>query len=366
MQRNEFLDFTKGVLIVLVGIGHAMQYVVYHNNDFWEDPIFKAIYIFHMPLFMAVAGYLSFRGLTQTPDLIKYVRQRLVSYLLPIVVWATLFQTLMFLTVKHDPLQNLPLAIFFEVVWSLWFLWSLIGCLLCAAIAQAAKGYRWLVFLLLFWGVLALPDQWNIYLFQYTFPFFVGGFYLATLKSRVLQTISLNPLTFQLLGIASGLCFILWGKNTYVYVTEMSLSPENLPHVILRWLSGGIVSAFVMLILFHLNAIIPKIFKRPLTLFGRDSMYIYILQSYVFLALLALSERYLHQISGGWRRDLIAIILGVVVVGGCWYLGQLISKDKITARLLFGKARPAPKTRLAPVNFAWWFWLRYVVQRSRD
>ena len=71
MQRNEFLDFTKGVLIILVSIGHTVQYVIYHNHDFWEDPIFKAIYLFHMPLFMAVAGYLSFQGIAQATDLIR-------------------------------------------------------------------------------------------------------------------------------------------------------------------------------------------------------------------------------------------------------------------------------------------------------
>ncbi len=366
MQRNEFLDFTKGVLIILVGIGHATQYAIYHNNDFWEDPLFKAIYIFHMPLFMAVAGYLSFRGLTQTPDLLNYVRQRSLSYLLPIVSWATLFQGLMFLTVKHDPLQNLPLAIFFEVIWSLWFLWALMGCLLCAAIAQAANRYRWLVFLLLFLGVLALPDRWNIYLFQYTFPFFIAGFYLATLKRQVWQTLSLNPLTFKLLGMANILCFIVWNKNIYVYVTKMSLSPENLSNVILRWLLGSVVSAFVLLILFHLYAVVPRFFKRILTLFGRDSMYIYILQSYVFLALLAVSDRYFKLTSSVLLRDFTAIVLGVVIVGCCWYLGHLLSKDQIMARLLFGKARQSKKVNFAPVNFAWWFWLRQVMQRSRD
>lgn len=65
-MRNTFLDFAKGVLILLVVIGHAIQFVTYHNLDFWGDPFFKAIYMFHMPLFMAIAGYLSHPGIIKS------------------------------------------------------------------------------------------------------------------------------------------------------------------------------------------------------------------------------------------------------------------------------------------------------------
>ena len=366
MQRNEFLDFTKGVLILLVSIGHATQYVMYHNNNFWEDPIFKAIYLFHMPLFMAVAGYLSFRGLTQTSNLLKYVGQRLISYVLPILTWATLFQISMFLTVKHDPLQNLPIAIFFEAIWSLWFLWALIGCLICAAIAQSAKQWRWLVFLLAFLVVLALPDQWNIYLFQYTFPFFVAGFYGATIKTSALQTLSRHALLFKLFALASCFCFILWHKDTYVYVTEMSLSLNNLPNVVFRWLAGSIVSVFTMLLLFRLNSALPEKLKRLLIWFGRDSMYVYILQSYVFWVLLRLSDRYFQPISNVLLQDVIAITLGVVIVSCCWWLGQVMTRHQLAARLLFGKARPTEKAKFTPVllRSTWWCRLRQVIARS--
>ena len=57
MTRNLFLDFTKGVLILLVTVGHSIQYIIYNNHGFWGDPLFKAIYIFHMPLFIGLSGF---------------------------------------------------------------------------------------------------------------------------------------------------------------------------------------------------------------------------------------------------------------------------------------------------------------------
>lgn len=83
-----FLDFSKGMLILLVVIGHAIQYVAYQDKGFWQDPIFKAIYIFHMPLFMAIAGYLSYRGIAGSTNLSLHIKSRAISYLLPIFSWA--------------------------------------------------------------------------------------------------------------------------------------------------------------------------------------------------------------------------------------------------------------------------------------
>jgi fucose 4-O-acetylase-like acetyltransferase len=339
VRRNEFLDFVKGVLITLVGIGHATQYALYKNVDFWQDPLFKTIYIFHMPLFMAVAGYLSFRGITNAPNLLKYVKDRWVSYLLPIITWAILFQAVMFFLKQHDKPADFPVAIFFEAVSSFWFLWALIGCISCAVIAQAAKKYQWLAFLTMFLFNLSLPDQWNIYLFQYTFPFFVGGFYIAKLELYPIQKRSFNLVSLIFLAIGSCVCFIFWGTDTYIYITKMSLSFENLPRIIFRWLSGSIMSAFVMVLLGYLSSVIPKFFKQLLILMGRDSIYIYILQSYVFMILLALSERYFQPASDVVVRDLMAIALGIFVVYGCWGIGHLLTRNAQTARILFGKVR---------------------------
>ena len=66
-SRNDFADYLKGVLIFLVACGHLIQFVGCQDSDcYYVDPLFKAIYMFHMPLFMAVSGYVSFRAIART------------------------------------------------------------------------------------------------------------------------------------------------------------------------------------------------------------------------------------------------------------------------------------------------------------
>ena len=59
-KRNEFIDILKGYAIILVVLGHSLQYGcgLLPNNQFFSNNIFKIIYTFHMPLFVLISGYL--------------------------------------------------------------------------------------------------------------------------------------------------------------------------------------------------------------------------------------------------------------------------------------------------------------------
>ncbi len=58
-DRDLSFDFAKGILIILVIVGHLLQYVIIRADEYWYSPYFKSIYMFHMPLFMALSEYLS-------------------------------------------------------------------------------------------------------------------------------------------------------------------------------------------------------------------------------------------------------------------------------------------------------------------
>ncbi len=57
--RDERYDIAKGVAIILVVVGHSIQF---HLSEFDDNPVFRAIYSFHMPLFMAVSGAVAALG----------------------------------------------------------------------------------------------------------------------------------------------------------------------------------------------------------------------------------------------------------------------------------------------------------------
>ena len=56
-NRNYLLDNLKVVLIFFVVFGHVIEYYIKDNSVLRTIYIF--IYIFHMPLFVFVSGYLS-------------------------------------------------------------------------------------------------------------------------------------------------------------------------------------------------------------------------------------------------------------------------------------------------------------------
>ena len=54
-NRNIYIDVLKGLAVLAVLLGHAIQRGLVIN--YTEDIIFKIIYTFHMPLFMFLSGY---------------------------------------------------------------------------------------------------------------------------------------------------------------------------------------------------------------------------------------------------------------------------------------------------------------------
>lgn len=53
-NRDNSFDFIKGILIMLVVLGHALQWQ--YGEDCWNTWLFHFIYSFHMPLFLFVSG----------------------------------------------------------------------------------------------------------------------------------------------------------------------------------------------------------------------------------------------------------------------------------------------------------------------
>lgn len=58
IKRNKKVDELRGLLMILVVIGHIIQFVTYPET-FDDNIVFRIIYSFHMPLFMLLSGYVS-------------------------------------------------------------------------------------------------------------------------------------------------------------------------------------------------------------------------------------------------------------------------------------------------------------------
>lgn len=84
--KYEKLDVLKGILIILVVIGHAIQYgneISYANSTtFFSNHLFKIIYSFHMPLFMIISDYL-FHYSVITGDEKYIIKSKIERLLIP-------------------------------------------------------------------------------------------------------------------------------------------------------------------------------------------------------------------------------------------------------------------------------------------
>ncbi len=77
-SRLEWMDVLKLYAIFLVLWGHSIQYFL--SSEYYDEPVFRFIYSFHMPLFMTISGFFGAKLTTRkfTDVLIRKSRQLLL------------------------------------------------------------------------------------------------------------------------------------------------------------------------------------------------------------------------------------------------------------------------------------------------
>lgn len=76
-KRITYLDSLKAILILLVILGHAVQF---NTEEYETNPLFQFIYSFHMPLFLFISGYLTCRGSFKRWNIGKRALQLLLPF----------------------------------------------------------------------------------------------------------------------------------------------------------------------------------------------------------------------------------------------------------------------------------------------
>ena len=87
VKRFTYIDNLRGFLILLVILGHCIQCI---DTDFDHNIIFRYIYSFHMPLFMFISGFVSFKENYEWSS----VKKRFFQLIIPFMAWAMLGMTI--------------------------------------------------------------------------------------------------------------------------------------------------------------------------------------------------------------------------------------------------------------------------------
>ena len=116
-KRLAYIDNTKGFAILLVVLGHIVQFM-YAPGDYHQNVVFRYIYSFHMPLFFILSGMVT---KIIPPSSLKIVyeklRKRFLQLIVPFFTWGI---------IRVIMSTDIPLyMIFLKPDYSLWFLWVL-------------------------------------------------------------------------------------------------------------------------------------------------------------------------------------------------------------------------------------------------
>ncbi|WP_343212712.1 nodulation factor fucose acetyltransferase NolL [Bradyrhizobium yuanmingense] len=320
-DRDLTLDFAKGVLILLVIVGHLIQYILYQDEGFWESPCFKWIYMFHMPLFMAISGYLGCRALLGK-SFAQAVGDRAMQLLLPMLFWGALLETAKLAVLPRAPdASGYFLPFLYDVAGTYWFVWAALVCFLLVKILLVFD-QRSPSFLFVSVVVIGLaPLTFSIFpLIKYTYPFFCLGFTFARSRDAWTSVIRRYKL-FLVASLCMGalVSFLAWRKDTYVYNNLALLQDMTSAKNVLLMLFGSAAASAIMIEFFlqcwrfGRSSRIARFIAIEI---GQSTLVLYLLQGTVF--------RLMDSIQHSEPSDLTTRLAAAGTLGGVIVLVALL------------------------------------------
>lgn len=326
-KRDYRLDILKGVAAILVVLGHNIQLLGGSEYDFYSNYLFRFIYMFHMPLFMLISGYL-FSFSVDKYSANKIVKNKVVSLLLPVLTWSFLAKIILILLGKSS-FSVVGFGIDFMT--SLWFLWAVFYVTIAALIIKKYLRNNILFHLIILIILLLLPDILNKELYAFMYPYFVIGFYSKNYITKIRKEF------IYILSVLFLIMFIFWSNDYYIYTTGISIikDPVNMIYINLyRWIAGFIGSIIVIYIISVLYSLYDKDKFEILIKIGMNSLAIYILDVYISLYIFPNIKIFI-----GMPETLFSvcmILMTPVVLLAILSINKLIKSNKVTKLLFLG------------------------------
>ena len=332
-KRNEYIDILKGVAIVLVVVGHCIQFgsgVSYlENNEFFQNIVFRFIYSFHMPLFVLISGYLFYNTLSKK-DVKAIIKSRINTLVLPIFVWTILQNILLFICGKNDSF-NLFSSI--DYSFSNWtFLWALFIIILLVMLIEKAYNGK-LAFYIALIILTNLLNEPRLNFMFYLLPYFIIGYKVNRYKDVLKKYINLKTLIIS--SVVLTVLFVVMLKHfnypNYIYTSEYYVvnNIENLANNLFRFSVGLIGSYLACTYIYIIRKLLQK--TRIFTILGRNTLGIYIISC--VLNGIVLMDGITKDFEFSYINVIVESIIMLLV--SC-LLTIIIKKSKILSRTLFG------------------------------
>lgn len=319
--RNDSIDVSKGIGIILVVIGHVLSPVMSGNSIL--EWLYSVIYTFHMPLFFFVSGYVAKKLVTKPVAKIELIKQRLLRLMVPYCVWAVIYLPMKIIMAEHVRFSD-------EYKWysfflgnnpdgQLWFLYVLFVISIFMIFFVTSKNISALTILFIIGSILAplIPFSIGFTSITLTFSLYqVGFFFLGTLTA---VKFDYNKVTTNITA------FIISAVVLVSYSVVLWIRKEEV------WFLQAIVALCAIYVCLFVSALIAKTkVKAPFIYLGKKSMEIYLLHG----PLLVIGRILLPVIIHNTYVYLLVLSLISIVISLA--ISFVINKIKIARLLLFG------------------------------
>lgn len=337
--RDLTLDYLKAFAIILVVLGHSLQYGLGEPNDgIFDNWLMKFIYSFHMPLFMMISGYL-FGFSVKKHSFQENLLEKLKSLLVPIAIWSipvTIIDIVKYSPERLNPWDFLK-SYLNEFIGQFWFLWAVLLCSVIVLIANRFLKDSIIVYIIIFILTFIIPNIIMVdELYRFMFPLFVLAYFIS--KHSILKDLSKQKIyaTTLISMVVFIVLLFFYNQESYIYISGHSLiHKQNWLHQlfvdIYRIFIGIAGSAFFWGLFSIISKYIKGFLSKVLMCLGTNTMGIYIISW--FFSVYLLPEVVKEYIGLNYGVVLLETILTSAL---CLILVFLIKKVKFLNKLLLG------------------------------
>lgn len=344
------IDIAKGLAIILVVYGHVIEHSMapWNSPDFFQNPVFKVIYTFHMPLFVFISGYLMANSLNRhsVDDVFK---SRCKSLLVPFITLSIL--GLLVLHVFNMAFGNnagsvgvvreLADQLFLKPpVWFLFTLFMVSNILLCSVKLEKRLGI--IIFLFIYFLLMIIPynNYCALYFIKWFYLFYLAGYFINRYGIKISNG-AFRKLVLPFVLVLFIWLVTYWNKNDYIYINKISFISNHYVGEFLRVIYRYVVGFLGIIITFYLAQGLSK--SSMASMVGRIGTYaldIYILQIFIVEGIYPrlIYKAGIHlDFNDPFVLYVFAPLLTVFFVGSCMVISKiLIRKIPLLNKFLLG------------------------------
>lgn len=256
----------------------------------------------------------------------------------PILVWA--FFPFIELLLKRDKITilNVIKGLIRAVILNSWFLWAVLLSSMAVIVVNKFFKDNELIYFIGFLLIFVIPDQYNLQLYKYMYPYFVLG-YLFKKNIRWQETFSLRTRDSRIYGVMLTVCYFIllsvYPKDAYIYVSGITLLGKDFKYQLLidlyRFLIGLIGSLWIIWISERIVGRIPKKIVPAVKYFGKYSMGFYLISGVIISYILPPLTRGIEGIN-----YLFVIGIAIIVTLVCIIIIECMKKNHSFNKLFLG------------------------------